>query len=159
MAEIINTATASEIFNMICSSLDKLKIKYEKNDVDLSVKCVIFGRDIPIDTKLYVDIENKLIVFQSNLKTVFPPEKIVNAAVAINAVNFNVIDGAFGLDVLNGTVDFKLSCSFEERQVTNDLVAYIILCSFNTVDAVNDKLEQLLKEEIELEEFIKNFGY
>ncbi len=150
---------AREVYAVICQALDELKTPYTKSQNEFSAQLNLTGRNRSVNANIRVDYENELVTLVSLLPIKIPNDRYFEGAVAINAVNFIVQDGGFAYNIENGEVAFRLNCSYNSREITKELVVYILTCSFTTVDAVNDKLNKLVTSETELETFVSQFGY
>ncbi len=150
---------AREVYAIICQALDEIKTPYTKNENEFSAQLNLTGRNRSVNANICVDYENELVTLVSPLPTKIPKDRYFEGAVAINAVNFIVQDGGFTYNIENGEVAFRLNCSYNSREITKELVVYILTCSFMTVDTLNSKLDKLVKGETELETFVSQFGY
>ncbi|MBQ3552749.1 MAG: hypothetical protein IJA35_06360 [Clostridia bacterium] len=74
---------------------------------------------------------------------------------AIRIVNNGVVDGSFDYDVELGHIFFRMTNSFYDTTIGDEVVVYIILSALHTIDKYNDKLLLLSKGMISLEKFIE----
>ena len=80
-------------------------------------------------------------------------DKRVEAAIAINAINNQLANGNFDMDIGDGTVLFRVAVPFEGG-MPDESIHYLIGVACVTVDEYNDKLLMLNKGMWTLEEFI-----
>ena len=84
-----------------------------------------------------------------------PEDKRVDAAIAVCVANYYLVDGSFDYDITEGTITFRLTSSYRESSLGEDLFEYMIMCSAATVDAYNDKFFMLAKGMMTVQQFIE----
>ena len=155
MAEELNMQKAREVYNTLVNMLDTRDWKYEKHEDELLIRSGIKGDDLPIEFIVVVRPKNQVVQFLSKLPFQIPEDKRVDAAIAICAINDRFVDGSFDYDISDGTIIFRLTSSYRESTLGEDLFEYMIMCSAVTVDEYNDKLFMLAKGMITLQQFIE----
>ncbi len=145
---------AKVAFSTLCAMLDDKEWHYSKDEDKLLVECGANGDDLPIDIRIKVDPEKQIVSLYSTLPYKIPEEERVLAAIAISAMNYNMVDGNFDYNIGSGSVLFRLTSSFRESLVSKEMFEYMLFVSCLTVDRYNDKLLMLVKNVMSLEDFI-----
>ncbi len=145
---------AKEVFDTLCGLLDKHKFKYRMNEEALSIAATFHGDDIPMDIGIKVDSERKLISLISPLPFEVPQDKRAQLALAISVINYDLVDGSFDYNFFNGKVLFRMTSSFRDSLIGEELFMYMLAISTGTVDDYNDKLFMVCKHDMELKDII-----
>lgn len=156
MAEEKNLALARATYETLCQTLNGHEWHYEKDDDNLIIDCVASGEDLPIDIRICVDADRMLILLLSQLPFTTPEDKCLDMAIAVSTVNNRIVDGSFDFDVTSGHMFFRMTNSFLDSSIGNDLFTYMLMCCCHTVDDYNDKFLMLAKGMISIEQFLKN---
>ena len=152
MADSKQLKQAKNAYSTLCSMLDNRGWNYDKNENELSISCMVQGKDLPFKILFNIDTDHSLINLFSYLNLKIPTEKLVNTAVAVNIINSVLVDGSFDYDILNGNILFRLTSSYRDSLISEKAFEYILNVSCSTVDLYNDKLDALLKDEYTTEE-------
>lgn len=156
MAEQENLKLAKTTFETLCKALEHHDWHFKKDEENMTIECGAQGDDLPMEITIVVDPERMLIILMSHLPFVMSEDKRLDTAVAVSAVNFALVDGSFDYDIKSGHMIFRMSNSFRESLIGEDLFMYMILVSCHTIDEYNDKFLMLSKGIITLEQFIEN---
>lgn len=144
---------AKEIYGILCSFLDNDDWKYTKHEEDLVITMSARGDDLPIEFVVKVDSGRSLVSLFSRLPFKAPSDKIVETAVAIAMTNYGLVDGSFDLDMKEGGIVFRMTTSYLDSLISEEVFKYMIYCTAHTVDQYNDKLMMLVKGMIDLAKF------
>ncbi len=155
MAEEMNMRKANEVFNVLVNMLDTRDWKYEKHEEDLLIKSGIKGDDLPIEFIVVVKPRNEVVQFISALPFNMPEDKRVEGAIAVCAANYGIVDGSFDYDLTDGQILFRLTSSYRESKLSEDLFEYMIMVAASTVDNYNDKFFMLSKDMMTIQQFIE----
>ena len=147
---------AQRVYETLCTTLDSHDWKYKRNEENLSIDCGVQGDDIPIEITIKVDPDMQLIMLLSHLPFVVSEERRLDVAIATSIVNNSLVDGSFDYDITEGHMFFRMTSSFIESEIGNELFAYMLMCSCHTIDEYNDKFLMLDKGMISIEKFIAN---
>ncbi len=158
MATAQEMELAREVYYNIMYHLNNLDWKYDRLDDKLIIKSGLKSKDLPIEFLIVVKPENKVVQFISKLPFDIPEDKRVEAAIAICAINYKLVDGSFDYDISNGNILYRLTCSYRGNTITSDLVEYIIAVAAGTVDNYNDQLFMLAKDMITLEQILNKIN-
>ena len=146
---------AKDVFDTLCSMLENLEFKYEKNPEELVIKTVCRGDDLPIAVRFRIDPKWQLISLLSTIPVSIPEDKRMEMAIAVSVANYPMVDGSFDYDITDGTILFRMTSSFLDSLISEELLKYMLLVSCNTVDEYNDKFFMICKGMLSLEDFIK----
>ena len=145
---------AKKVYETLCSTLESHDWHYEKDVEDLSIECGAQGEDLPMHITIKVDADRQLILLLSHLPFVIPEDKRLDVAIAVSVVNDKLVDGSFDYDISDGHMFFRLTSSFMESEIGNDLFTYMLMVSCHTIDAYNDKFLMLGKGLMSIQDFI-----
>lgn len=152
MAEL--NQLALDTFATLCQALDNNDWKYKKDEEELVIECGAQGDDLPMDINIHVDAERNVVLLFSRLPFVIQEDKRLDVAIAVSAVNNVLADGCFDYDVTNGRMYFRMTNSFIESKLSQEVFAYMLYCSCQTIDEYNDKFLMLAKGMLDMEKFL-----
>ncbi len=155
MADEKQLALANNVYKTLCAVIEKREWTYKKIEPDLIVFFIVQGEDIPMQFVMAVDAERQLIRVSSMLPFHFPEDKRIEGAVATCVASYGLTEGGFDYDISNGEVEFRLTSSFYESLIGEDLFQHMIDLSCATVDAYNDKLLALSKGLVGIDDFMR----
>lgn len=158
MAEAKNMKKAQEVYATIIRMLDTRDWKYSKHEEDLLIKSVLRGEDLPVEFILVVNPRNQVVQFISRLPFDIPEDKRVDGAIAVCTANYGLIDGSFDYDLRDGEIRYRLTCSYRDSQLSEDLFEYMIMAAAFTVDNYNDRFFMLAKGRMTVQQFIEQDG-
>ncbi len=147
---------ALRVFRGLCDNLDKRNWNYQKDEERLRIECTAHGEDLPMDLSIRVEADRQLLMLLSTLPFNVPEDKRLDLAIAITHVNDRLVDGSFDYNISDGRILFRLTSSFIDSEIGNDLFTYLVGCSCQTIDAFNDKLMKVALDMMGVEEFISN---
>ena len=84
-----------------------------------------------------------------------PEDKRVDGAIAVCAANYGLVDGSFDYDLRDGEIRFRLTSSYRESALSEDLFEYMIMVSAATVDQYNDKFFMIAKGIMTVQQFLE----
>lgn len=155
MAEEVNMKKAKEVFDSLVKMLDERDWKYEKHEEDLLIKATIRGEDLPVTFIVLVNAKSEVVQFISSLPFNMPEDKRVDGAIAVCKANYGLINGSFDYDLSDGEIRFRLTTSYRNSILSDDLLEYMIMVSASTVDNYNDKFFMLAKGMMTVQQFIE----
>lgn len=150
------SALAKSVFNTLCETLDKKEWKYEKHIEELIITFSASGDDLPMDFLLLIDEDRQLIRLFSFLPFIVEEDKRMEMAVATCAASFGLPDGSFDYNISKGKISFRLTATFRDSKIGEELFNYLVACSGTIVDHYNDKFFALNKGYLSLEDFLKD---
>ncbi len=154
MAEEKNLALAKATFETLCQTLENDDWRYKKDEENLTVSCGARGEDLPMELNIEVDAKRMLVVLLSNLPFRVQEDKRLDVAVAVCAVNNILADGSFDYDVTSGHLVFRLTNSFIESKISEEVFKYMLYCACAVVDDYNDTLLALARGYISMGQFL-----
>lgn len=155
MAEEMNMQKAREVYATLVRMLDTRDWKYEKHEEDLLIKSGIRGDDLPVEFIVYVKPGNEVVQFISSLPFNMPEDKRVDGAIAVAVANYGLVDGSFDYDLRDGEIRYRLTSSYRESTLGEDLFEYMIMVAASTVDRYNDKFFMLAKGMMSIQQFME----
>ena len=154
MADATKMKQAKTVYETFCKALDARKWKYEDHPEDRVITFSYMGEDIPMNFVAFIDEDRQLVRMLSRLPFTFAEDHRVDGAVATSYINFKLADGSFDYDYFTGEVIFRLTATFIESLVSEELLFYMVACSCYTVDKYNDKLLMVAKGMLPVDRFI-----
>lgn len=156
MSNEVNMELAKRTFDTLVNMFETRNLKYDKNEEELIVRSGIKGDDLPIDFIVVVKPKNEVVQFLSKLPFNMPEDKIIDGAIAASAANYGLVDGSFDYNVMDGSIIFRLTSSYRDSILSEDLFEYMIMVSAATIDEYNDKFFMLAKGMIDIQKFIED---
>ena len=154
MAEQKNLEQAKNVFETLCQAFDKHGWHYNKDEEELSIECGAQGEDLPMKITIKVDADRMLAMLISHIPFVIQEDKRLDVAIAVSVINNSLVDGCFDYDIASGSIFFRMTNSFLESKIGEEVFAYMLLCSCQTIDEYNDKFLMLAKGMISIEQFL-----
>ena len=136
---------ARVVYETICSMFDSRGWHYKKDKEKLIACCGVSGDDLPMEFIIQVKEKNDTVAFVSILPFTVPEDKRLDMAVAVCAVNYQLVDGCFDFDVSDGELLFRMNNSYLDSEPSMDVFSYMINCAATTVDEYNDKFLMISK--------------
>ena len=156
MADEKQIQQAQTIYEKLCRVLDGYDWQYEKNDETRSIKCGFRGEDIPIELNIEVDVERTLVLVISCMSYTIQEDKRLDLAIAISAVNSTLVDCCFDYDISKGNIFFRMANTFLDRELSETLLAYMLVVSCHHIDSFNDKFLMISKGMLSIEQFLSD---
>lgn len=145
---------AQATFSALCRGLDENEWPYQKDEEKLRIHCSARGEDLPVEITVVVDSERMVVLLLSPLSFKVQEDKRVDVALAISAINNKLVDGCFDYDITEGRMHFRMTNSFIESELDEEVFKYMVGVSCKTVDDFNDKLLMLAKGLISVEQLL-----
>lgn len=155
MSDELKLQKARQTYETLCRSMDNHNWKYEKHDEKLAISCTARGDDLPMELTATVDADRQVVMVLSRLPMNIPEDKRIDVAMAVSVANNLMVDGCFDFDLGSGRLYFRMTNSFIDSVLGEDLFFYLILCACHTVDEYNDRFLMLSKGMIDLKKFIE----
>ena len=158
MADSRQLMYAKEAYNTLCRALDNIGWTYKRMDDELKIMFGVGGDDIPMNFLIIIDAERQLVRLLSLLPFQMKSDKRVEGALATCIINYVLADGSFDFDLDEGHIMFRLTASFKESLLGEELFKYMVSIACHTIDKYNDQLSDLNDGKISLEQFLENNG-
>lgn len=147
---------AKKAYETLCATLDSKNWHYTKDEEKLSIDCGAQGEDLPMEIKMVVDAERQIVLLLSHMPFVIAEDKRLDVAIATSIVNNNLVDGSFDFDIPSGHMFFRMTSSFIDCEIGGELLMFMLMISFHTIDKYNDKFLLLAKGMIGIKDFMIN---
>lgn len=152
---------AIEVYETLCSALDQLNFKYEKegkdSDGDYTVRFSGVGDDLPMEFVMFCDVGRQLVRVMSQMPFAFSEDKRVEGALVTCRANYMMVDGNFDYDFTTGKVVFKITSSFRDSLIDGELLLYMVRLAISMVDEFNDKFFAVDKGMMSVDEFMQKY--
>ncbi len=147
-------ALAQSVYNNLCTAIDNRKWVYEKDEENLVVHFKVSGDDLPMQLILFIDVDRQLIRLISPMPYNMSEDKRIDGALATGAANYGMVDGNFDYDISDGSINFRMTASFDDSLIGEGLFQYMISCACSTIDRYNDKFLAIDKGILSVTDFI-----
>lgn len=154
MTEQEKLVQAKATFATLCSTLENEDWHYTKDEQALTIECSARGEDLPMELTVKVDADRMLIVLLSRIPFAIQEDKRLDVAIAVSAVNNRLVDGCFDYDVTSGKMFFRMTNSFIDSKIGEDVFTYMLYCSCQTIDDYNDKFLMIAKGMLSIRQFL-----
>ena len=145
---------ARNVYYKLCSSLDRRGWNYRREDDELAVVFGVNGDGFGAQFLIIIDAEKELIRLLSPLTFNFDDDKKVEAAIACCVASYKMVDGSFDCDFADGKVSFRMTASFKNSIISEDLFDYMIDCSCAMVEKYNGKFAAINNGDLSIQDFI-----
>ncbi len=151
-----NFEAAKVVYDKLCEVFDKREIKYRKDDENMVVHIGINGDDLPMDFIMIIDEKRQLMRLMSPLPFKMPEDKRMEGAIATCAATYAITEGSFDYDISDGTISFRMTASFRESEIGEELFMYMVAYSSAVVDEYNDKFFAVGKGLLSISDYLEN---
>lgn len=156
MSEEMNLKQARLVYRTFRNALDGNDWKYRVDDENLKIECGAQGDDLPMEIGIHMDVERQLLMILSRLPFVIAEDKRIELAVAVNAVNNIMVDGCFDFDINAGHMFFRVTNSFLDSVMSEDVCLELLYKACQTIDEYNDKFLLISKGMLSIEQFLQS---
>ena len=152
----IKFEVAKKVYDKLCEVFDKRDIRYRKDDENMIVHLGISGDDLPMDFIVIIDEKRQLMRLISPLPFKMPEDKRMEGAIATCAATYAITEGSFDYDISDGTISFRMTASFRESDIGEELFMYMVAYSSAVVDEYNDKFFAIGKGLLDISDYLDN---
>ena len=145
---------AQAVYKALCDMLDDHNWKYDKDESELSISSGARGDDLPIELRIRVDAQRKLVTLLSQMPFDVPENRRNALAVAVSEANSTMVDGNFDYNYLTGKIIFRMTTSFLDSLIGKELFEYIFSCACYTVDEYNDKFLMVAMKDMSVDQIL-----
>ena len=138
-------------FEIICSALDSISYRYDKNEKDLNAYFFVTGDDTPIEMLFEADAYNKVLRLTCGLDVEFAEVKTGIIAQACCYATGRCTNGSFFID--ENEVCFKIETPYAGSLLHNELALYMLNAASDLCDHFNDSFKMLSDGDMMLDEF------
>ncbi len=150
-------ALAKKNADILISMLEHKHLKYtvEQQDERLThVRITFTGEDLPMTLHLMIRADRQIVSVLSAMPFCISAEKRHDAAIAVTAANHGLIDGSFDFNLNTGEIRFRLTSSFMQSTLSEELFSYLMYVSAETIDRYNDRFMDLNNGKLSLDDFL-----
>ena len=155
MSESLELQRAKMVYSSIVNMFESKKWTFDEFEDDLVIRSGFRGDDLPINFLMLVKPDRQVVQFISKLQFNMPEDKIVEGAIAVSIANYNLVDGSFDYNISNGEIRYRLTSSYLNSNLSEDVFEYMIMCGAGTVDKYNSRFYMLAKGVIDIEKFFE----
>ncbi len=146
---------AVRVYEAFKAHLQAKDFHFDPHDDDLVITMTVHGEDLPQPTIIRVIDERDLVQILSPIPSSIPEDKRTDAAVAVAVANYGTLNGSFDYDMSDGEIRFRVTQSYIDCEVSDDLIRYLLGITFFTTDKYNDRFFMLGKGLLDLAKFIE----
>ena len=154
MADQMKMDAARIIFETLCSTLERAKVKFSRDDEKLRVDYTYKGDDLLMPFVFVVDPDREFVRLISPLAPRVKEEKRLDVAVALSLLNYRLAFGCFDLDMNDGELRFRMVNSFRDTRLSEEVFSMMVQTGYAIVEKYNDKLYALAAGILSLEQFV-----
>lgn len=144
---------AKVMYGTLCSALDNMKWRYNKEEENLIVRTSAVGDDLSMKLYMKVDAGRSVMYLKSGMPFPVPKDRIEDLAHAVLIANWAMLNGSFEMDLSDGYVAFKVVVPFMESMISEKVCHYMIEMSCNMIDKFNDKFLAVVENRMTIAEF------
>ena len=130
-------------------------LHFEAHDEDHAITATFGGEDLPMPLLIRVIDNREVVKLSSSVPLKIPEEKRVDTAIAITAINYQLLNGCFQMDLSDGEVRYSMAQSFRGSEVNDEIIRYLISVTIQTTDEYNDRFFMLGKGLMSLDQFLE----
>lgn len=149
---------AQKAYETCIKMFDNRNWHYRKDDEKLHIECKVSGDDLPMDIDFYVIPNAMVIQLLSQLPFQAKEEKRVDMAVATQMVNWKLVNGSFDFSMESGSTVFRLTSSYRDSLISEELMSYMLDVSAITIDDYNEKFFAVATGMMDLDAFNKEIN-
>ncbi len=147
---------AKTTYGTLCQAMERNNWSHQKDEGKMSVHCAYRGEDLTVDITVTIDAERQLANLYSRFDFVVPENKRLDMAIAVSAVNNDLVNGVFDYNIAKGYLMFRMVNSIADSVISPKVFEYMIACTSITVDKYNDKFLAICKGTLSVEQFIES---
>ena len=145
--------TAAQNTEVLLAMLEHRKLKYtveERTDTRTHIRIHFTGEDLPMTLHIILRTDRQIVSVLSVMPFRIGEERRNDAALAVTAANHGLIDGSFDLNLQTGEIRFRLTSCFIGTVLSEELFAYLMFASAETIDRYNDRFRDLNEGTLDL---------
>lgn len=154
MADQAKMETARATYELLCSTLERAKVKITRNDEALRVDYTYKGDDLLMPFTFVVDADRCFVRLLSPMSPRVKEDKRLDMAVALSLLNYRLAFGCFDLDMNDGELRFRMVNSYRDTPLSEEVFAMMLQTGYAIVEKYNDKLFSLAAGILSLEQFV-----
>lgn len=151
----IDMQKAKAVYNTVKSMFDSIGWTYDEHEEDLVISSGVKGDDLPIEFIVAVKPKNQVVQLLSQMPFEVPEDKRIDLAVAVAIANYKLVDGSFDYSVTEGKIIFRLTSSYRDSVLSEEVFRYMVMVSAGTIDDYNDKFFMVSKGAMTVQQFLE----
>ncbi len=154
MSEEMKSIRAKEVFDALCKTLENREWSFDKDEEALVINTGAKGEDLPIPLLIVVDKDRQLVRLLSPFLFNMNEDKRLDGAIASCVASYGLNDGNFDYNLSTGEIIFRMTESYRETIVGEEMLNYMISFSAAVIEKYNDKFYALNEGTLTIDEFI-----
>lgn len=143
-----------EVYALIASTLEKLKMEYVKKEDEFSYLTSVKG-NLMIPLHIIVSEQTGVIGFSAYAPFGVPDERKVHIALAVAKANMKALDGCFEYNAADGSLLFYSTAYFKGCAVESGLVQYKILSVCSAMNRLAAAFKKICDEDMSEQSAVK----
>ena len=146
---------ARALYKTLCSTLDNMQWKYNKEEEEFVIRTSAVGDDLSMKLMMRIDAERQVMFLKSPMPFAIHENVRDLLGKAVLIANYSMLNGSFEYDYSDGYLAFKMVIPYMQSIISEQVCKYMILLSCNMTDKFNDKFQALAEGRMSLAEFEK----
>ena len=146
---------AKALYKTLCTTLDNMKWKYNKEEDNFIIRTSAVGDDLSMKLMIKIDAERQVMYLKSPMPFTIHENVRDLMGKAILIANYSMLNGSFEFDFSDGYLAFKMVIPYMESIISEAVCKYMIVLSCSMTDKFNDKFQALSEGRMTLSEFQK----
>ena len=142
---------------VLIAMLEHKKLKYkieEQTPGRTHIRMHFSGEDLPMTLHIILRADKQIATVFSVMPFRMSADRIQDAAIAVAAATYGLIDGSFDLNPETGEIRFRLTSCYKGALLSEALYSYLMYVSAETVDRYNDRFQALNEGSMTLTDFL-----
>ena len=145
---------SKKAYASLCATIEKMGVKYKKDENELAVYLSVTGDDLPMDMVIYVDEKTQTAKLISPLPFKMSENKRIEGAIAACVASYALADSNFDFDFKTGKIVFRISTSFIDSVIGEEVFEYMISCAYAVIDRYNEMFLAIDRDILSISKFI-----
>ncbi len=147
---------SAKVYQTILDAMEKKNLEYQRNDEELKVSSLVSGEllFLPVQIRLSVDEDRKLIRLIAPLGFHFPEKRRVDGALATGFISSTLAYGAFEYDISDGEVNFRMANPYENCDIHVNTIIDMVMYTLATLHTYVEPLFMISKGMMDVEDFL-----
>lgn len=146
---------ALKVYQQFQDHLTAHNFEFDTHDDDLVITLTVHGDSMRKLTIIRVLDDRDLVQVISPSPSKVSEEKRIDGAIAVAVANYGMVNGSFDYDMNDGEIRFRVTQSYRDTELSDELIGYMLRVTFATTDKYNSSFYLLGKGLISLEQFIE----
>lgn len=147
---------AQALYKDVCKALKSEGWSFQEHEKDFVITTGARGDDLPIPVIININGDTGNLSIYSELPFSIPENVRNRLAVAINIINFSIVNGCFDYDYNTGRVVFRICQYYRDCEPGVEAIMHLLMTACITTDKFNDRLLYIAKaDELSLEQMVQ----